>query len=247
MRTAPAPSARRVRTGTIALGLAGVLCGACGGGALPSAAHTVHHANTVRGPRGTLTAATVSVTSGFTRVEVATNDLGAALYSAHTPADSGTVPATQQHGGTVEIGQRSVSGHRGSDQVLEVELARGVRWTINLDGGASTESVDMHQGRLTALRFGAGVSDATVSLPAPDGTQMVTVAGGASRLTITAGPGSPAQIRVDGGAASLSVDGAVHTGVAGGTVYTEPGWTAAANRYLIELTAGVSDAQLTRT
>ena len=41
-------------------------------------------------------------------------------------------------------------------------------------------------------------------------------------------------------------DGTVHTGVAGGTVFTDPGWSTAANPYLLNLTSGVSDLQLTR-
>jgi hypothetical protein len=236
----PHPRRRRRLLAPLGAGLAAAVLAGCGGSA-PSVP-----ANPVGSARGQFTTATLVVTSGFTAVDVSSGALGPALFSARTPRGSGIVPVAHGHGSTVDIGQRSVGPRSASEQTLSVVLARGVRWDIDLDGGASRETVDMHLGRLSSLRFGAGVSSAAVRLPAPDGTLTLTLAGGASRLAVEAPAGPPAQVRALGGASTVSVDGTVHSGVAGGTVFTDPGWSTAANRYLLNLTSGVSDMQLTR-
>jgi hypothetical protein len=76
---------------------------------------------------------------------------------------------------------------------------------------------------------------------------MVTLAGGASQLAIVAPPGAPAQVDAVGGASRINLDGVEHTGVAGGSVFSDPGWAASTNRYVIDLAAGVSDFRMTRS
>jgi hypothetical protein len=45
----------------------------------------------------------------------------------------------------------------------------------------------------------------------------------------------------------VSLDGVDHTGVAGGSLLSDPGWSSAQNRYRINLTAGVSQFLMRRT
>jgi hypothetical protein len=68
----------------------------------------------------------------------------------------------------------------------------------------------------------------------------LVLAGGASLVTITAPRGVPSRLRLDGGAGTARLNGQAYTGIAGGTVLTEPGWATAANRYDIEAPAGIS-------
>jgi hypothetical protein len=49
-----------------------------------------------------------------------------------------------------------------------------------------------------------------------------------------------------GGAGSATIDGTVHSGIAGGTVYTPDDWDNATDRYLIDNAAGVSSLTLDR-
>jgi hypothetical protein len=70
--------------------------------------------------------------------------------------------------------------------------------------------------------------------------------GGASVLAVEAPAGSPAQVEAQGGASDVQLDGVTHTGVAGGSVFTDPGFSGAENRYAITLTAGVSDFRMVR-
>jgi hypothetical protein len=131
--------------------------------------------------------------------------------------------------------------------MIDVELARGVRWTINLDGGATTETVNMTKGSLSSLSFGAGVAMASVRLPAPMGTLTLTLAGGATRLLVVAPSGAPAEVKVVGGASQVSLDGISHTGVAGGSLFADPAWAGSSNRYAIDLLGGVSEFQMSRS
>jgi hypothetical protein len=224
------------------LGLAGCGGSAAGSGGSPSgdADHVVV------GPTGHYAAATLEVTSGATAVLVSARSLGGVLYRVDTPVDSGIRPLAQMNGDTVVVGQTATAGKSGV-ATLDISLARGVRWTINLDGGATTETVDMTAGLVRGLNFGAGVSRATVHLPAAKGTEHLTMAGGASELTISAPPDLPAQVDAVGGASQILLDGVTHNGVAGGSVFQDSGWSTAVNRYSITLTAGVSDFQLTRS
>jgi len=230
--------------GLLSIALVVVLAG-CGGPGSPVAAAR-NGPDVLTGGRGQLSSATLDVVNGSTAVRVSNRPLGADLYRVSTPEGSGTRPLASRRGRTVLVGDASTAARSGVP-TLDVTLARGVRWTIDLDGGATTETVDMEGGRLSALDFGGGVSRASVELPAPVGTETVTLTGGASQLLVVAPPGPPAQVSAVGGASDGVVDGARHTGVAGGSVFTDPGWSTSRNRYAIALTAGVSDFRMTRT
>jgi hypothetical protein len=218
----------------------------CGGSATPSSSPPGATPRTVAGGNGRLSTATVDVVNGTSTVWVSARSLGGALYRVSTPRGSGIHPLVTVHGTTVQIGTAS-SGPQTAVASLVVTLANSVRWSINLNGGANTEHVDMRGGSVSSLDFGAGVSDASVDLPAPVGTATVTLTGGASRLVVLAPPGPPARVTAGGGASRVLLDGFNHTGVAGGSVFTDPGWASADDRYGIDLTAGVSDFQMTRS
>ncbi len=190
--------------------------------------------------------ATLDLVSGVTSVVVAAGAPAGDLYRVHTPAGSGIRPLVTLDHGTVRVGQ-SADGKGNGVPTIDIQLARRVRWTINLDGGATTETVNMATGSLANLSFGAGVSMASVKLPVPRGTLTLTLAGGASRLLVVAPSGAPAEVKALGGSSQVDLDGTSHSGVAGGSVFTEPAWGSAQNRYTIDLVAGVSDFEMSRT
>jgi hypothetical protein len=200
----------------------------------------------VEGGRVNVTAATLEVVNGVTALSVSAQSLGGALYRVRTPVQSGIRPLVTRHDRTVLVGD-TAAGQTTQVPSINVVLARGVRWTLDLDGGATTETVNMGNGSMSALDFGAGVSMASVQLPAAVGTQTVTLAGGATQLTIVAPPGAPARVDAVGGASSVLLDGVSHVGVAAGSVFTDPGWAASTNRYVVDLTSGVSAFRMTRS
>ncbi len=113
-------------------------------------------------------------------------------------------------------------------------------WRLTLSGGASQTGVFLAGGRLRGADFTAGSSQITMRLPRPSGTVQIVLAGGASQVRVAVPAGVPARLRLDGGAGAATLDGQARSGLAGGTVLTDPGWAAAADRYDIDAASGVS-------
>jgi hypothetical protein len=191
-------------------------------------------------------AATLDVVSGVTSVEVSAGTRSGRLYQVRTPAGSGIRPLATLDNDTLRVGQ-TADGKEVGVPTLDIELARGVRWTVNLDGGATTETVNMTKGSLASLSFGSGVAQASVQLPIPSGTLRLTLAGGATQLSVVAPGGAPAEVKVIGGAGQVSFDGTSHAGVAGGSIFADPAWVGSHNRYAVDLLAGVSDFEMSRS
>jgi hypothetical protein len=219
-----------------------------GAGATLSGSGSAHlnRAHVLAGGDAHRSAATLNVVGGTTSVEVSAGAASGDLYRVRTPAGSGIRPLATFDHGTLRVGQTG-DGRNTGIPTLDIRLARGVRWTVNLDGGATTETVDMRKGSLTSLSFGAGVSQASVRLPAAAGTLTLTLAGGATRLTIVAPAGAPAEVKVAGGASQVAFDGVTHTGVAGGSIFADPAWASSHDRYAVDLVAGVSDFEMSRS
>jgi hypothetical protein len=189
--------------------------------------------------------AELDVVSGADTVTVRAADLGTDLFRASAPAGARVVSTADVTDDAVRVSLTD-SGAAGPADLV-VELNTNVRWRIRLDGGAKQATVAMAGGRLAGLDFGAGNARIEAGLPAPRGTVHVRMAGGASVFDLRLPRDVATQVRVAGGAGSVTIDGAVHTGIAGGTVYTPPDWDTATDRYLIDNTAGVSALTLART
>jgi hypothetical protein len=250
MPTVASRRRRRVHLATVISGTGGLaffLTAGWAGAALnrTAGAHATA-AHVLVGGSSHRSAATLDVVDGSTSVVVTAGTPSGRLYRVHTPVGSGIRPLATFDGGTLRVAQTADGTHHGVP-TIDIQLARGVRWRINLDGGATTETVDMQRGALSSLSFGAGVAMASVRLPSPVGTLTLRLTGGASQLLVVAPPGAPAQVDAVGGASQIRLDGASHTGVAGGSVFTEPAWAAARDRYRFDLTAGVSDFELSRS
>lgn len=189
--------------------------------------------------------ARLDVVSGADTVTVRAADLGDELFRASAPDGARIVPVADVTDEAVRVSVAE-SGATGPADLV-IELNTKVWWRIRLDGGAKQATVAMAGGRLTGLDFGAGNSRIEAGLPAPHGTVPVRMAGGASVFDLRLPRDVATQVRVAGGAGSVTIDGTVHTGIAGGTVYTPDGWDGATDRYLIDNTAGVSALTLART
>jgi hypothetical protein len=203
-------------------------------------------AHVVRGPaRGAIDAAMFQLVNGCDVVRVNIADLGADLFRVSTPEDAKVAPAVTVDGSTVVAGLHG-TGLSGP-ALVTVLLADDVRWDVRLAGGATGETVDLTGGRGGNVDFSAGTSRAEVALPAAGGLQRVTMSGGASVLTVRLSGSAPARVAAAGGAGSVTVDGEVHTGVSGNSIWTPDGWSAAADRYDIVASAGVSTMVVERT
>jgi hypothetical protein len=129
---------------------------------------------------------------------------------------------------------------------LSVTLSPDVAWQLDFGGGAGPVAVDMRGGRVAGLDFTQGVSDVSVTLPRPSGTVLLRLEGGASQLAVSVPAGVPARVTAGDGASQVTVGGASYSGIAPGTVITQPGWTAATGRIDIDAMSGVSQLQVTQ-
>jgi hypothetical protein len=184
----------------------------------------------------------LNVVNGATAIVVRAVDLDAELFRGWTPDGSGVTPHATVDRDVVRL---SLRGNGNAE--LHVELNAEVLWHLQLDGGASVQTLELKEGRLGSLDFGAGSSRIEAVLPRPNGLARVRMTGGASTFDVHLPAGVPARVLLAGGAGQASIDGAVHNGIAGGTELSTQDWTGDADGYDLNLVAGVSAFSLDRT
>ncbi|HEU5471620.1 MAG TPA: hypothetical protein VFV67_13280 [Actinophytocola sp.] len=187
--------------------------------------------------------ARLDIVSGASVIIVRAADLNGALFRASTPDGSRVLPTAGVDGDTVRVALRDGAGPGNAE--LRVELSSRVTWRIRLDGGANQQSLDLREGRLAGLEFGAGSTRIDATLPRPSGSVVVRMAGGASVFDLHLSEGDPATVLIAGGAGSATLDGTTRTGIAAGTTLST-GDTAATDRYQVDLMAGVSTFSIDR-
>ncbi len=184
----------------------------------------------------------LNVVSGATAIVVRAVDLDAELFRAWTPEGSRVAPNATVDRDVVRLSLRG-----DGDTELHVELNSEVLWHLQLDGGATVQTLELGQGKLGSLDFGAGSARIEAVLPRPNGIARVRMTGGASTFDVHLPAGVPARVLLAGGAGQASIDGAVRSGIAGGTEMSTQDWTSGADRYDLNLVAGVSAFSLERT
>jgi hypothetical protein len=184
----------------------------------------------------------LAVLSGAASVTISAAAMPGTLVRAWTPAGSGIRPELVLAGDTVQLYLASTG--QGGPAAVSIQVSSAVRWQLQLSGGASQTSVQMGNGKLSGIDFTAGSSVITAALPRPAGTVTITMAGGASQLTIDVPAGVPTRLQLVGGASQANLGGRTYNGIAGGTVLAVPGWSAAASRYDLDATAGVSEVSV---
>ncbi|WP_052388550.1 hypothetical protein [Dactylosporangium aurantiacum] len=191
-------------------------------------------------------AATLDLLSGVTAVTVTAADLGDTLYRVRTPDDGRTVPSVTDLDGRIGV-QLSDSGNGAPDKgVVTVELNRDVRWTVRFTAGSTSNTADLRALRETGgVEYIGGVSSIELTLPAAKGVVPVRMSGGAGTFRIHLPQNGPVRVVAGGGAGSVTVDGTRHDGVTGGAAF-QGGDTAAADRFEIDNTAGVSSVIVDR-
>lgn len=189
--------------------------------------------------------ATIDVVSGASTVDVVSANLPGALVRASTPNGSGQTPRLASTAtGVVDLSLVSGAAGTGGPSAVDIALDRSVSWTIELDGGATAERIDMRGGRVARVDLAAGVTRASVVLPARSGTQVVAEAGGASELTVSVPRVVATRVVASGGASTVRIGDVTHSGVAGGSTFVDPRYANAAARLDLELHGGVSSVDV---
>jgi hypothetical protein len=236
--------------GALAIAAAGVLAGCSSSmpvptspppGALPTP-HTVSVAADGR------TRATLDMLTGTTLLRIGTADLGltGSLVQVSTPLGDPAPQLRITDSGTATLGTDplvAVTAPNASE--VAVVLNSRVSWQHNLDGGTTRTIADLRGGQVASISVTAGASVIQLTLPRPHVRVPVQMSGGASQLLVSLPSGVPVRVTAAGGAGSVSLDGQEHTGVAGGTVFTTPGWTAGVTGFDVDAIAGASLIQVT--
>jgi hypothetical protein len=209
----------------------------------PSAPHT---ASLVADGR---TRATLNVLSGTTTLTIGVAHFGpgGSLLRVTTPPGYQAAQLQLPHAdGTAGPGQDAQVDLTASNApAVTVTLNADVSWQLNLGGGASQTIVDLRGGHVSGIAFTAGSSSISLALPRPSGSVTVQLAGGASNFLLSLPLGVPARVTAGGGAGDVSLLGQDHTGVAGGSAFTTPGWTPGVTGYDIDATSGASHIAVT--
>ncbi len=171
---------------------------------------------------------------GATAVSVRGADLGDRLFRVTGSDDGDHAPTVTDNGNLVQV--TSI----GNSSAVIVELNRGVTWRIRIVDGASSESLDLRDLKVSGVEIVGGVASLDLRLPAPHGTVPVRMSGGANQFAIHRPSGVAVQVRAGGGAGNVTIDGQQHGGVSGGSTFASGGWDTAADKYDVDCTAGVS-------
>jgi hypothetical protein len=188
--------------------------------------------------------ATLDVLTGTAALKIGVANFGAggALLRVSTPAGD-PPPHLREAGpsGTAQPGQGTVVDLSAPGaSAVTVTLNAAASWRLVLGGGTSRTTADLRGAQVTGIAFTAGSDVISLTLPRPRGSVPVQLGGGASQFLLSLPHGVPARVTAAGGAGEVSLDGRQYVGVAGGSVFTTPGWAASAAGFDVTATAGAA-------
>lgn len=183
-----------------------------------------------------LTSGQLTISSGSARLTLRAGASPSTLYQARF---DGQQPEVKASGGTVTIRYpRQLWG--GSGRAAEVNLNATIPWLITIQSKAAEIIAELTALQLAGLDIKGGYSSIHADLPAPSGEVPVRISGGASSLTIRRPVGVAARVYLKGWVSQLTFDEQTIAN-AGETVRLQtPGYSAAADRYDIELSGAAS-------
>jgi hypothetical protein len=193
-----------------------------------------------------LGSAQLVVAGGVDRLRVTTGAPAGALAAGTTPDGARAAPVLRLDGDRLTVTTRDAQGPAGPVE-LSVRLARDVRWTVTVTGGAQRMELDLGEVPLRSVDVRAGTGALDLRLPRPGGVLPVRVGGGAGSAAAVIPAGVPARVTFASGAGSAALDDDRRQGIAAGTTMTTPDWSGAApDRVDVLLASGVGTLSLTR-
>ena len=115
--------------------------------------------------------------------------------------------------------------------------------SLTVDGGASSNAIDLSQLKVTTLTVQTGASSTEITLPQSAGTTTAKIEGGAASVTVIVPAGVAAHIDYQGGLSSLDIAGSRFPQLSsdhGHSVYESPGYASATNKVALQIHTGVS-------
>lgn len=204
------------------------------------------HEEDVKAPIGDLKQASLEVDAGSANITVSGSDLGADLYRAHI-SYPGAQPdvSLDTSTGELSISQRSNSpfGFETGRFGLTIQLNSAIPWTITENTGASHDTINVPQLKVSRIEINTGASDEDLTLGPPTGVVRVAINGGALTVHVHRVSGTEASVSVSGGAVSLDADGHKSHGV-GELNYQSSGFSGASDGYRVTVDGGACTVTL---
>ncbi len=202
---------------------------------------------TASGEVGGLSEASADISAGAATITVqGSSDLGSNLYRAHIDY-SGPKPEVRldRSSGVLSISQKGSSFPWIENRrfVLKLEVNPGVPWSITLNTGASTTTINLPQVHVTGVTIHTGASRDDITLGTPSGIVPVEVNGGALMVNVHRPRGTAASVSVSGGAVTLRADGRDQHGI-GDLKYESDGFSSAPSGYRVEVNGGACTVTL---
>lgn len=196
---------------------------------------------------GGISEAGADISAGAATITVqGSGDLGSNLYRAHIDY-SGPKPDVHldRSSGRLSISQKGTSFPWIENRrfVLKLELNPGVPWSIALNTGASTTTLNLAQVHVTGVTINTGASRDDITLGPPSGVVPVEVNGGALTVNVHRPKGTAASVSVSGGAVTLKADGRDQRAI-GELKYESDGFSSAPSAYRVEVNGGACTVTL---
>jgi DNA-binding MarR family transcriptional regulator len=159
-------------------------------------------------------------------------------------AFDGPLPDVRVAGGVVTMRYRREALAAFSGRGARVELAAGIPWTIDVDGGITDLDGSLAAIALAGLSIEGGANHVSLDLPAPAGSVTVRLDGVASDVRFRRPAGTQAALAVDGGIARVRLDSEKQENIGGRRRFQTDGFAAAPDRYEIEVLGGASQVRV---
>jgi hypothetical protein len=201
----------------------------------PSTTHAHDWSDSV----GSLKKAEVEIDAGAASVTItATGDLGTDLYRAHIEY-SGPQPRVEldRSSGTLRISQESGTFLQSRKFALTLELNPAVPWSVSMNSGATTDTLNLRSVHLSSLSLNSGAGTHDITLGPPSGKVPITIDGGSLTVHLHRAQ-SAVSIAISGGSINLTADGGASRHAIGNLDYETPGFSEARDVYAVEVSGG---------
>jgi hypothetical protein len=202
------------------------------------------------GRLGGLAAATLDLNYGGATLDIQAGNLGDSLYQAHVDYPGTDNPpniSLDQESGTLEIRESSSFSNFSPShwfgptrRHVLITLTDRIPWSIQIGGGAANQRLDLRHLQLSKLQISGGANRLDAQLPAPKGTVLIDVSGGASNVALRAPAHSEWRVAVSGGVSAVTVNGSSSGSLGGDLQQQSPAYTSATDRFDIEISGGAS-------
>jgi hypothetical protein len=152
----------------------------------------------------------------------------------------GPVPQVRLRDGVVTIQYKGRLQWDWRDRRANVSLNPSVPWDVEVVGGSSKLQGKLGSVDLRSFELNGGVDQLRLTLGRPTGVVPIRLIGGANNARFERPAGVPIQLQLSGGAGGVEFDRQKLGATAGHSVLESAGAAEASDRFVIEVTGGVS-------